>query len=407
VTFSPSQDRALKAVAAWHRDPHARQVFYLAGHAGTGKTHLARHFAENLNGEVCFCAFTGKAALVMRGKGCGGASTIHSLIYRPTDEDGTTRWVLDTESPAANAELIIVDECSMVGPDLGRDLLSYGRKVLVLGDPAQLPPVDGAGFFTDREPDWLLTEIHRQAAESPIIVLANRARQGLRISAGSYGSVRVVGQEALGSGTGSLASRMVAADAVLCGLNRTRVARCAQIRRLRGMPTEVTRGDKLVCLRNNREKGLLNGSLWRVEACWARSPMVCAAVRSLDGLPTPGLAAATPPGPPSRDANCSWPDDDTQTVTVRVNPLFFEGREAELSDRARRWSDEFTFGDALTVHKSQGSQWDSVVLFDESAAFREDGARWLYTGITRAARELTLVLPTGGAGLGGAGLGGR
>jgi superfamily I DNA/RNA helicase len=92
---------------------------------------------------------------------------------------------------------------------------------------------------------------------------------------------------------------------------------------------------------------------------------------------------------------------------VRVNPLFFEGREAELSDRARRWSDEFTFGDALTVHKSQGSQGDSVVLFDESAAFREDGARWLYTGITRAARELTLVLPTGGAGLGGAGLGGR
>jgi exodeoxyribonuclease-5 len=89
----------------------------------------------------------------------------------------------------------------------------------------------------------------------------------------------------------------------------------------------------------------------------------------------------------------SWPDeDDSQTVTIRVNPLFFEGRESELSERARRWSDEFTFGDALTVHKSQGSQWDSVVLFDESAAFREDGARWLYTGITRAAKELTLVL---------------
>jgi exodeoxyribonuclease-5 len=126
----------------------------------------------------------------MRNKGCVGASTIHSLIYSPVDEGGATRWELNPESEAASADLIVVDECSMVGPDLGRDLLSYGRKVLVLGDPAQLPPVDGAGFFTDRSPDWLLTEIHRQAAESPIIVLANRARQGMRISVGAYGSVR-------------------------------------------------------------------------------------------------------------------------------------------------------------------------------------------------------------------------
>ena len=391
MTFSPSQDRALRAVAAWHRAGSASpQVFYLAGYAGTGKTTLARHFAEGLNGTVCFCAFTGKAALVMRNKGCMGASTIHSLIYSPVDEGGATRWELNPESDAAGAELIVVDECSMVGPDLGRDLLSYGRKVLVLGDPAQLPPVDGAGFFTDRSPDWLLTEIHRQAAESPIIVLANRARQGLRIGLGSYGAVRVAGQVS--------DARLVEAGTVLVGLNRTRVARCAQIRRLRGMPAEVSRGDRLVCLRNNRVKGLLNGSLWSVERCWSHDPMVCAGVRSLD---SGGAVAA--PGPRSVGAPHglrSWEDfigsdDESQTVTIRVNPLFFEGRESELSERARRWSDEFTFGDALTVHKSQGSQWDSVVLFDESAAFREDGARWLYTGITRAAKELTLVL--GGA----------
>ena len=164
------------------------------------------------------------------------------------------------------------------------------------------------------------------------------------------------------------------------------------------MPSAVSRGDRLVCLRNNRVKGLLNGSLWSVERCWSHDPMVCAGVRSLD---SGGAVAA--PGPRSVGAPHglrSWEDfigsdDESQTVTIRVNPLFFEGRESELSERARRWSDEFTFGDALTVHKSQGSQWDSVVLFDESAAFREDGARWLYTGITRAAKELTLVL--GGA----------
>lgn len=392
MTFSPSQDRALRAVAAWHRAGSASpQVFYLAGYAGTGKTTLARHFVEGLNGTICFCAFTGKAALVMRNKGCVGASTIHSLIYSPVDEGGATRWELNPESDAAGASLIVVDECSMVGPDLGRDLLSYGRKVLVLGDPAQLPPVDGAGFFTDRSPDWLLTEIHRQAAESPIIVLANRARQGLRVGLGSYGAVRVVGQVS--------DARLVEAGTVLVGLNRTRVARCAQIRRLRGMPLAVSRGDRLVCLRNNRAKGLLNGSLWSVERCWSHDPMVCAGVRSLDS----GGPAVTAPGLRSI-GRVGWAD--SQTVTIRVNPLFFEGRESELSERARRWSDEFTFGDALTVHKSQGSQWDSVVLFDESAAFREDGARWLYTGITRAARELTLVLG-GGVGVGSVGSVGR
>jgi exodeoxyribonuclease-5 len=46
----------------------------------------------------------------------------------------------------------------------------------------------------------------------------------------------------------------------------------------------------------------------------------------------------------------------------------------------------------LTVHKSQGSQWDDVVLFDESFAFQESRARWLYTGVTRAAKRLSIVV---------------
>ena len=64
------------------RDGWWAQVFRLFGYAGTGKTTLARHIADEADGEVKFAAFTGKAASVMRGKGCRGASTIHSLIYR-------------------------------------------------------------------------------------------------------------------------------------------------------------------------------------------------------------------------------------------------------------------------------------------------------------------------------------
>ena len=76
---------------------------------------------------------------------------------------------------------------------------------------------------------------------------------------------------------------------------------------------------------------------------------------------------------------------------VAVLKAFFEGGEADLPYLVRRESDEFDYGYALTVHKAQGSQWDDVIVFDESRAFREHRARWLYTGVTRASRRLTIV----------------
>ena len=113
--FTPHQDDALKAVAAWLKDgPGSRgtpQVFRLFGYAGTGKTTLARHLAEGVDGDVVFGAFTGKAALVMRRKGCVDASTIHSMIYRARDSgEETPSFDLWDESPAAKASLIVIDE---------------------------------------------------------------------------------------------------------------------------------------------------------------------------------------------------------------------------------------------------------------------------------------------------------
>ena len=72
----------------------------------------------------------------------------------------------------------------MVDEELGRDLLSFGKKVLVLGDPAQLPPVKGGGFFTEAEPDVMLTEVHRQAADNPIIRLSMTCAKAGRLSRG-------------------------------------------------------------------------------------------------------------------------------------------------------------------------------------------------------------------------------
>ena len=269
MEFSPQQDEALKAVSRWLKAGEP-QIFRLFGYAGTGKTTLARHFAEHVDGEVQFAAFTGKAAQVLRSRGATNARTIHSLIYRPRGEEevadeetGKTSvspmFSLNRQSPVAKAALIIVDECSMVDEALGRDLMSFGTPILVLGDPGQLPPISGGGFFTDHEPDCLLTEIHRQARDNPIIELAMDVREGREIMHGDCGTAQVIGKHDV---TQDL---VLDADQVLVGINRTRRRYNQRLRELKGFTAAYPQaGDKLVCLRNDPAKGLLNGSLWQV-----------------------------------------------------------------------------------------------------------------------------------------------
>src|SRR3954453_15882830 len=184
MQLSPQQDDALQAVSRWMKAGRP-QVFRLFGYAGTGKTTLARQIAEAVDGDVLFAAFTGKAAQVMRNKGCANARTIHSLIYRPRGEKPEAEtgemqpaFSLNRASAVGKAKLIVVDECSMVDEALGRDLLSFGTPVLVLGDPGQLPPISGGGYFTNAEPDVVLTEVHRQARDNPIVQLAQTVREG-------------------------------------------------------------------------------------------------------------------------------------------------------------------------------------------------------------------------------------
>src|ERR1700745_2995408 len=263
TTFTPHQEQALKAVADRLKAKPGRagtpQVFRLFGYAGTGKTTLARHIAEGVDGEVKFAAFTGKAALVMRNKGCDNASTIHSLIYRAR-ESGVEQpsFELWDDAPASKAKLIVIDECSMVDAELGRDLISFDCPVLVLGDPAQLPPIQGGGFFTDGEPDAMLTEVHRQAQNDPIVRMSMDIREGRELEIGRHGESEVVLRSDLDP------DRVMSADQVLVGRNNTRRAYNMRVRQKQNIedPLPVA-GDKLVCLRHNRKKGLFNGGLGR------------------------------------------------------------------------------------------------------------------------------------------------
>lgn len=370
MQWSPQQDGAIKAVRAWLADPSGPQIFRLFGYAGTGKTTLAQELAGTVKGTVLYATFTGKAALVLRKKGCDDASTIHSLIYKVEvdPETGEASFILNPESALSDAALLIVDEVSMVPEILARDLMSYGKRILVLGDPAQLPPIDGEGFFINAEPDIMLTEVHRQAAENPIIRMSMDIREGKRLQLGTYGESRVIRK--------AMQRDVIESDQLICGLNRSRVTFNRKIRTLKGLidesnPYRPSVGDRLICLRNKHDEGLFNGGLWEAQEIEVDHRKF---------------------GDPFYRIKVGSLDEDRDPQSVRVLPNYFEGTERDLHWKERRDYHEFTFGWAITCHKAQGSQWDSVIVFDEADVFREYAQNWRYTACTRAAERITIVI---------------
>jgi exodeoxyribonuclease-5 len=388
--LSNSQAKAVDDTVAWFRGGKSTpQVFRLFGYAGTGKTFTARHVESLLDVSTAYCAYTGKAASVLG----NGASTIHRLIYRVKKGDqaviDSLKKQMETASPSllgvlkrdlAQAskpvfvlkdveevpyDLIVCDEVSMVGEKIGQDLLSFGKKILVLGDPGQLPPVEGSGFFDTAKPDILLTEIHRQARDNPIISMATLVRQGHRLRKGVYGTSRVIDRR-----TESVDPREF--DQLIVGTNRSRRTWNARYRELAGWSAGCPeQGEKVICLRNNHEKGILNGTQWRVRNGEDKGLWYTLDIEDWDEQPFTGMSA-----------------DNEDALILDCHPFNVDLKEEP--DWIRRKYEEFDFGYAITCHKAQGSGWPKVYIADESFIFKENATRWLYTAITRAS-ETVLV----------------
>lgn len=362
------QRDAFGLVKDWLACPR-QQIFMIAGLAGTGKTQLARILATTVNSAV-FGTYTGKAALAMRRAGCNDASTLHKLIYSPKfKRKGTVEfWVNHVDSPIMDADLVIVDEISMVGRKLGEALLGFGKKLLVLGDPAQLPPVEtsdsDAGFLTNRRPDVFLSEVHRQAAGSPILRLATLARQGERLPQGDWDQAKVIPRGKLS------AAEVCGFDTVIVGRNATRHSFNQRLRAAQGRGGPLPEvGDKLLCCRNDHKTHLLNGEIFiATKLLKSRSPsMIRLKVRPEDDL-------------------------DLSERTISVHEEVLQGKGAGLDWKDRKRGHHFEYGYAMTCHKAQGSQWPRVIVYDESEVFGVNADRWLYTAITRASEHLTIVV---------------
>lgn len=427
MSFAPSelQAKAIAAIKDWFTNRTAsQQVFRVFGYAGTGKTTITKHAIAELgldagtSGGVLYAAFTGKAALVMTRKGTP-ASTIHSLIYRVSEATPAEmerikqdiadlkaklasmgaaerllaesrlrslelrlsdihkpRFVLNEQSTLRDAKLLVLDEVSMVGDDMARDLLAFGKPILVLGDPGQLPPVKGEGAFTQGEPDVMLTEIHRQAGESAIIRLATWAREGKPIPYGEHDAFVWKMRR-----TDVSPAHMLKGGQVICGRNATRLELNVAMKRAAGFdgiyPTG--RGEKIICLKNRNDLGLVNGMF-----------LSLAEVKDEDDISFTATIT-TEDGQKIGGAN-------GERERFRIYKGHFDDHVAPDPERERRdhWKKktiiEAVWGWAITCHKAQSSQWENVIVFDDGLGrTAEDRARWLYTAITRPERGLVVL----------------
>ena len=411
-----------------------RPTWKLAGPAGSGKSTVASFAVEaagisSTGSDVAKVALAGKAALVMRQKGLADARTIHSAIYTPEDEVGglinaekarlltmrgalgslrggerdaalaeigraeaairelqdrdrdEVRWILNPFGTVANSKLVVADEGSMIGGPVQRDLESFDVPIFYLGDLFQLPPIDDNddSVFFDHQGrampvDFELTEIHRQAEGSPIIRYSRDLRLNLP---GMNFFGKQVGDDGgvlLRVRAGRLGMNHIArAEITLCGFNETRHRINAGVREFLGRRSPYPEaGDRVICLRNNKEQKLVNGEMGTV----------ISGARDFD----------------RRAGTCRMTValDEGRELVVDALVAYFEAPgDPEALRAVPRWSHRgsthFDYANAISTHKGQGSQWRSGVNLEErwgrSPILRR---RHWYTGATRFERDLII-----------------
>lgn len=364
----------------------------ISGYAGTGKSTLVKTIVQNLPGidpdrDVVYACFTGKAAQVLLKKGNKNVTTLHKLLYESIPKpDGTfyRKPKITIEYP-----IVVVDEVSMAPKSLMELLFKHNVFIIALGDPFQLPPVDkdqDNGLLNN--PDVFLDEIMRQELDSEIVQLSMKIRNHETIEYFKGSDVIVMPKSSLNTGV------LQWADQILVGVNATRVAVNNQMRNLLGRSTHPENGDKVICLRNywdvfaDNDDPLVNGTIGYIDNVY----------ESFNKIP-------------------SWAGDGIIKVLhadfvsdsgADFGPLQMDEKEILTGERCLNYKAiyrlmsnrrtqhlipmEFTYGYAITGHKSQGSEWDKVLVLEERFPFeKEEHARWLYTCVTRASERLVLV----------------
>lgn len=444
VTLSPQQESAVRGFQKWHEEvasPFKRAgtddiaPFWLQeGFAGTGKSTILPFFIEacglKVETDVAFLAPTGKAAKVMtaklRDQGINKqATTIHRAIYKPKglkhvaieSQIKQIKELIETVGPAEKIELgrhlkilykdldraydrhapsfqldpaapavrgvqlVVVDEASMVGEHIADDLLSFGTPILAIGDSGQLQPVGDTPGFMIREPDNRLTEIHRQALESPIIRASKDVREGRSLQYGSHGggALRVLRRN-----EDDVTFDQNRDVQIIVGKNATRHRMTRKLREACGLyAAGPSVGEVMIVTRNSQKHpNLVNGTMLMITSDTGElhSGDVTCRIYATDEDKMPYALTAIQG---ILEENYLGAKTWTASKGSVINAM--GDKECHLID----------WGYVITGHKSQGSQWRDVCVHDESSVFREQEKEWLYTCITRASETLTVVTDNG------------
>lgn len=381
-------------------DRYNRRLPYtcISGYAGSGKSTLVRFIIQALGipqYDVCYIAYTGKAALVLKEKGNLNAKTAHKLLYQSRPRaDGTFFHI-----PRARLEypykIIIVDEVSMLPKEMWDLLLSHHIYVIALGDPGQLPPLSEDNGVL-QHPHVFLDEIMRQAQESEIIQISMDIRAGKPLKKFSGNEVQIIDKSDVTSGMLKWANQIIVAK------NQTRHYYNDLMRTYKygEHPIEPIEGDKVICLRNDWDYAnaagdvLVNGLTGYVQNILyepnERTNIVDKECISMF------MYADFIPDHYDLDSEAVILGDAVFDQINMDYKIFTEWEPSINKNNFRRvpraiHPHQFDYGYAITAHKSQGSEWDKVLVFEENFPWGEEHKHWLYTAVTRAKEKLVIV----------------
>ena len=364
----------------------------ISGYAGTGKSTLVRFIIDAIDideTKVCYAAYTGKAAEVLRKKGNKNVCTLHRLLYDhfPKPTGGFFR----KPKHSIDYDIVIVDEVSMAPKTLMDLLFTHRCYIICLGDPFQLPPVDKNedNHLLDH-PHIFLDEIMRQAEDSEIIQLSMKIRYNEIINIFDGKNVKILPKDSLNTGM------LLWADQILVGTNATRIGLNNQMRELLGRGSMPEDGDKVICLKNYWDDfsidgdPLVNGTIGTLQNSFKTFRYIPKYIRSnydkFDIL------------------QANFIVDDTLYENVEMdNKMILTGEKCcdwktayKLGKLKNKIGEvvpkEFAYAYAITCHKAQGSEWDKVLVIEERFPFdKNEHARWLYTAVTRASDKVVLI----------------
>ena len=391
MELTKKQEEGLKIAVARHKSREKYTV--ISGYAGTGKSTLVRFIIDALDvdeDKVAYATYTGKAAEVLRKKGNPNAMTLHRLLYDSIPRQGG--GFIRIPKKQLDYDIVVVDEVSMVPKTMVDMLLAHRVYILFLGDPGQLPQIDKkeAHNLLDR-PHVFLDEVMRQAAESEIIQLTMKIRNGENIPFMHGKEVIVVPKTELVTG------HLTWADIIICATNKTRHNMNRQKRELLGYSGILQTGERIIIKRNYWEdcdedgNALVNGTVGTVANPYESFVRIPSYVKNdRRDLPLIGCIF-TPDGGKSFDTF-----EIDKDYLLKEEPCVDWRVSYQLGKLKPKIGDilpkQATYGYALTCHAAQGSEFDKVLVIEESFPFdKVEHQRWLYTAATRAAEKLVLV----------------